>query len=460
MYYNPEVYYYEDPKPYPDDPEPYDDDSELCYADDTYDNDEGPRQHYEYSTYADDVNSPRDTNIYAGAELDDGYHEDEAAWDVDRYALTQRLDYEGEEEDVHPPGDEVGPLGAGPWHGDDDPDPHAVDYGESTAWERAWMDGPPIGECPDVWEGSMAQWRDHILAAHDVVAREVQCSEADDDAPVPDTNTVWMAVELAELQTALQRDDIPVAEREQLERTLAELWADELEHQRAVTAGYTWDEEQGDYWHPLHGYMADEEEVEVPTSTDKYEVAEESPPLFACTDIAIVTQVLPANPNAPAPMWQRILSLSPSLPRRPRLPHRHRTIGSRVLRHLPKSSLQKRAESTPTRCKGRHIAGHRASSCPTPQRDRPPHLPALDSDTSLTILHPLSLSLPSPKTVVVPREPGPPDIPRPSSTVLIVDPKFSPTPLDPVPTASTLLLAPSAQRRRNALRRLAKKGKG
>ncbi|KAF7372905.1 hypothetical protein MSAN_00496800 [Mycena sanguinolenta] len=420
MYYNPEVYYYEDPEPYPDDTEPYDDDSELRYADDTYDNGEGPGQHHEYITYADDVNFPRDTNIYVGAESDD---EDEAAWDVDRYALTQLLDY-GEEEDVHPPGDEVGPLGTGPWHGDDDPDPS-----RSRLWREYGM-------------GTMAQWRDHILAAHDVVAREVQCSEADDDTPVQETNTVWMAVELAELQTALQRDDIPVAEREQLEHTLAELWADELEHQRAVAAGYTWDEEQGDYWHHLHGYTADEEEVEVPTSTDRYEVAEESPPLFACTDIAIVTQVPPANPNAPAPMWQRILSLSPSLPRCPRLPHRHGTIGPRVLR------------------KGRRIAGHRASSCPTPQHDRPPHLPALDSDTSLTILHPLSLSLPSPKIVVVPREPGPPDIPRPSSTVLIVDPEFSPTPLDPVRTTSTLLLAPSAQWRRNALRRLAKKRKG
>ncbi|KAJ6450085.1 hypothetical protein C8R45DRAFT_1044027 [Mycena sanguinolenta] len=321
------------------------------------------------------------------------------------------------------------------------------------------MDGPSHGECPDVWEGSMAQWRDHILAAHDAVAGEVQCLEAD-GALTPEADTVWMAPQLAELQAALQRDDISVMEREQLKHTLAELWADELEHQRAVAAGYTWDEERGDYWHPLHGYTADEEE-EVLTSRDESEVAEELPPLFAST---VIAPVPPANPDTPAPMWQRILSLSLSLPRRARSPHRHRTAVPPVLRRLPKSGRQKRAESAPTKRKARRITARRASSCPIPQRDRPPHLPVLDPGTSLTISHPLSPSLPPPKTIVVPRQPGPPDIPCRSSpktsAVLIVDLELSPTSLAPVPAASPLLLAPSDQRRRNALRRLAKKGKG
>ncbi|KAF8209821.1 hypothetical protein K438DRAFT_1810386 [Mycena galopus ATCC 62051] len=408
-----------------------------------------------------DIDCPPVGNFQDGAELDDRYHEDQAAWDGDRYALTETLDYGGEEEEVYLLGDEVAPLGAASWHADNDADPHAVDYGESTAWGRAWMDGPSPGECPEVWEASMVQWRDHILATHDVAAGEVLGSEADNGVPTPEADTVWMAPELAELQAALQRGDIPVAEQEQLEHTLAELWADELEHQRAVSAGYTWDEERGDYWHPLHGYTADEEEGELPTCHDESEVAEELPPPSGYSVITpIIAQVSPASPDTPAPMWQRVLSVSPSLPRRPRSPHRHRT----AILHLSKSSLHKRAASAPTKRKARRIVGSRASSCPGCQRDRPPHLPAIDSDAPLSILHPPSLSLPSPKIIVVPHQPGPRDIPCPSSVnssaVLIVDPGLSPTPSDPVSDASTLLLAPSAQRRRNALRRLAKKGKG
>ncbi|KAJ6487009.1 hypothetical protein C8R45DRAFT_930570 [Mycena sanguinolenta] len=302
--YDPEPYYYEDPEAYPDDPDPYDDNSELFFADDTYDNDESPGQHNNYSTYTDSVASPGgDANIYERAELDNGYHEDEAAWDHDRYVLTPPLDYGGEEEEMHPLGDGVGPLGAASWHADGDSDPHAVDYGESTAWGRAYMDGPSPGECPDVWEGSMAQWRDHILAAHNTTAGEVQCLEVD-GALIQETDT---------------------------------------------------DEEQGDYWHPLHGYTTNEEDGEVPTSPDEHEVAKELPPLFAST---VIAPVPPASPNIPTLMWQQILTLSLSLARRPRLPHRHGTTVSPVLRRLPKSGRQKRAESALTKRKARRITAH------------------------------------------------------------------------------------------------------
>ncbi|KAF8180767.1 hypothetical protein K438DRAFT_1768307 [Mycena galopus ATCC 62051] len=440
---------YEDPEPYADNLEPYCDDPEP-YADPEPHHNDLELSHAD-TTYED---GPGDDGV---VEFYDGDPEDEAAWDVDRYAPTQPLDYGGEEEEVYPLGDEVELPGAA-WHTDDDLDPHAVDYGESTAWGHAWIDGPSPGECPEVWEVSMAQWRDHILATHDVTAGKVQGSETDNGVPALEADSVWMAPELVQLQAALQRGDVPMAEQEQLEHTLAELWADELEHQRAVAAGYTWDEERGDYWHPIHGYTADEEEEEPSTCPDEYEVIEGLPPPILCEVIVpVVAQVRPASTDTPPPMWQRILSISTSLPRRPRSPHRHRTAVPR----LSKSRPHKRAESAPTKRKARCIASRRASSYPDPQRDRPPHLPALDPSVPFNISHPPSQSLPCPKVIVVPRQPGPPDIPsRQTSAVLSVDPEFSATPSDPIPTSSTLLLAPSAQRRRNALRRLAKKRKG
>ncbi|KAF8218159.1 hypothetical protein K438DRAFT_1952997 [Mycena galopus ATCC 62051] len=430
LYYDdPEPYvnnlepYYNDPEPYAD-PEPHYDGLELSYADTAYkdlepyaDNLEpycdDPEPYADSEPHHNDLELIHADTIYEDGpghdgvvEFYDGDHEDEAAWDVERYAHTQPLDYGGEEEE----------------HTDDDLDPHAVDYGESTAWGRAWMDRPSPGECPEVLEVSMA----HILDTHDVTAGKVQGSETDHGVPAQEADSVWMAPELVQLQAALQRGDIPMAEQEQLEHTLAELWADELEHQCAVAAGYIWDEERGDYWHPIHSYTADEEE-ELPTCPDKYEVIEELPPPFLCEVIVpIVGQV---HTDTPPPMWQQILSISPSLPRCPRSPHRHRTVR-----------------------KARCIASRRASSCPDPQRDRPPHLPALDPSVPFNISHPPSQSMPSPKIIVVPHQPGPPDIPSPkTSAVLSIDPEFSTSPSDPIPTSSTLLLALSAQRRCNVL---------
>ncbi|KAJ7795480.1 hypothetical protein B0H14DRAFT_2620895 [Mycena olivaceomarginata] len=81
---------------------------ELSCADGTYDYENGPGQHHD----VDDINCPPVGNFHDSTELDDGYHEDQAVLDGDRYALTETLDYVGEEEEAHPLGNEVGPLGA------------------------------------------------------------------------------------------------------------------------------------------------------------------------------------------------------------------------------------------------------------------------------------------------------------------------------------------------------------
>ncbi|KAJ7834480.1 hypothetical protein B0H14DRAFT_3462075 [Mycena olivaceomarginata] len=72
--------------------------------------------------------------------------------------------------------------------------------------------------------------------------------------PEPPVQASWIAAKLDEPKDALQRGEI---DREYYEHEHDELLEDEAEDQRLQAEGWAYDEERGDYWHPVHGWGED-----------------------------------------------------------------------------------------------------------------------------------------------------------------------------------------------------------
>ncbi|KAJ7929812.1 hypothetical protein B0H13DRAFT_2310197 [Mycena leptocephala] len=128
---------------------------------------------------------------------------------------------------------------------------------DAVAWADEWVRCPPSGECSATWESAMHAWRERIVAD---AAPESPTQLMDAESPAP-PHAPWMADHLDAMQYALQQGHVPDDERVQNAQTLAELCADQLADECAQATGWVWDEERGDYWHPDHGYTADDPEL-------------------------------------------------------------------------------------------------------------------------------------------------------------------------------------------------------
>ncbi|KAJ6610962.1 hypothetical protein B0H10DRAFT_2058298, partial [Mycena sp. CBHHK59/15] len=353
---------------------------------------------------------------------------------------------------------------------------------DAVAWADEFVRGPPSGECVATWETEMHAWRECIVAgAAPESPSQLTGTETLSLAPpyVP-----WMADHLDAMQYALQQGHL----------------ADE----RAQAAGWIWDEERGDYWHPDHGYTVDDPEL----ADDEYDLEgplesiispDDEPadfrgapvPEFAAAPASSAFVEYPPSPvdlpavyNVGANFLEDafhqavdILSMRviPSAPLRAWPPPTTRKCPIRMLVPPPTSTRrticsQPRVvqQSTSARSKGktRRVQPRCARSCPDFNRKAPPHL-LLPTDTSTPSIATVLADAPVPDTVQC--KTIPPDIagtavavspPPKAPPPTVVSPMSPPIPPD-IPLAVTAPAAsPSAECRRNALRRIAKKGKG
>ncbi|KAJ6601591.1 hypothetical protein B0H10DRAFT_1958441 [Mycena sp. CBHHK59/15] len=374
---------------------------------------------------------------------------------------------------------------------------------DAVAWADEWVRGPPSDECVATWESEMYAWRERIIA--DAAPESPsQLTDAEALSPAP-PQVPWMADHLDAMQYALQQGHVPDDERAQYAQTLAELCADQLVDERAQAAGWIWDEEHGDYWHPDHGYTADDpelagDEVDLEGQLESVIPPDDEPADFAGAPIpeAAATPAsteffehplcpvdLPTAYNVEAnfvedatrPSTSSRCRASPSPPLHARPPPTARkhpicmlarpsTSSRRTIRSQPR--VVQRSASARPKGKTRRAPPRRAHSCPDFKREAPPHL-LLPADASTP-----SISAPVPDTVQC--KAIPPNIagtavavsPPPKSAVharscsppTVVSPMSPPIPSDIPLTVTTPGTSPSAEHRHNALRRIAKKGKG
>ncbi|KAJ6605726.1 hypothetical protein B0H10DRAFT_2076357 [Mycena sp. CBHHK59/15] len=378
-----------------------------------------------------------------------------------------------------------------------------------VAWADEFVRGPPSGECVATWETEMHAWRERIVAgAAPESPSQLTGTETLSLAP---PHVPWMADHLDAMQYVLQQGHVPDNEQAQYAQTLAELCADQLADERAQAAGWIWDEERGDYWHPDHGYTADdpeladdEDDLEGPLESiispddEPADFRGAPAPEFAAAPGSSAFVEYPPSPvDLPAAydvgdncledafhQAVDILSMQaiPSVPLRARRPPATRKHPIRMLVPPPTSTRRtirsqprvvQRSTSARSKGKTRRVQPRRARSCPDFNRKAPPHL-LLPADTSTPAIATVLADAPVPDDVQC--KAVPPDIadaavavsPPPKSAVharsrsppAVVSPMSPPIPPD-IPLAVTAPAAsPSAERRRNALRRIAKKGKG
>ncbi|KAJ7434812.1 hypothetical protein B0H11DRAFT_698169 [Mycena galericulata] len=374
---------------------------------------------------------------------------------------------------------------------------------DAVAWADEWVSGPPSGECVATWESGMHAWRERIVAD---AAPESPSQLTDTEAlsPAP-PHVPWMADHLDAMQYALQQGHVPDDERAQYSQTLAELCSDQLADERAQAAGWIWDEEREDYWHPDHGYTADDpelagDEIYLEGQLESIIPPDDNPGDFmgaAIPDVAATPASAEFFESPPYPVnfsaaykveadflddafhqTINILSLRsiPSPPLRarppPTAPIRMRAPPSasslRTVRSQPR--VVQRSASARSKGKTRRIPPHRTRSWPDFKREAPPHLPRPpDASTPSVAAIPADDPVPQRKAV-------PPDIagtivaisPSPKSAVrarsrshpAVVGPTSPPIPPDIPLAVITPAGSPSAEHRRNALRRIARKGKG
>ncbi|KAJ7675654.1 hypothetical protein DFH06DRAFT_1170132 [Mycena polygramma] len=393
--------------------------------------------------------------------------------------------------------------------------------GDEDAWTAAWDLGPREGENELDWAESMEVWRQHLVEdvrgsvpSHNV-APDDYADLFSDESLAPAAACQGVEVEpqcdirsqptLEEMQELYDRGAIPEAEREDCARMLHELWACELEDQRLLAAGYVWDEETGEYVHPAEPDAL----LEYDRDADEFGVAHS--PGYGAYDVQRVTElVAPAPPSPPArirtPARPNVRASPPTFRRRSFPPPRP---------HFPprRTFFQKSGQRRPVYSHSQTARrGHpRVPARTTKRREPPPHLllispsapaakppsasvaamapasratPPCVADSSRCSLHtgaiapadvrPTKEPVPpdiaaatttvsAPDAVVIPRLPKPPNIPLPA--VLSIDSVPSGTvpnhPIKPVPPIVGLeRMSAAAQRRVNAQRRLAKKGKG
>ncbi|KAJ7728783.1 hypothetical protein B0H14DRAFT_2640579 [Mycena olivaceomarginata] len=110
---------------------------------------------------------------------------------------------------------------------------------DAMAWRTVVARGPPVGSSPEAWYDEM----DAAASAQDIVTAP--------ESPDPPVQASWIAAKLDELQDALQRGEI---DRQRYEHERDEWLEDEAEDQ---AEGWAYDEERGNYWHPVHGWGED-----------------------------------------------------------------------------------------------------------------------------------------------------------------------------------------------------------
>ncbi|KAJ7606086.1 hypothetical protein FB45DRAFT_1041608 [Roridomyces roridus] len=347
---------------------------------------------------------------------------------------------------------------------------------DMSAWASHYLRGPPSDVSPDVWYPHMETWRLEIQASLDAEAstrgeddkRELDVDDVAASAlyepgtETPVVHVPWVADMLTHLHGARERGELL---EDEYERNVEELQADELQEQALFAEGWVWDEERGDYWHPERGWGADDAEDELtdnvacPSSDNSYtahfpdSLSAHPPttfdvPSYPPFDLAfaveplvdlITSLVITASSTSPVP--------SSFVPAERPTPHRHGpprysfpqpaySPRSRPPRAKHPSQPQRAERSSSVRLppRNRHTARRRVCSCPEFNRDAPPHLPPL------------------------PTPPVPPDISDSpavpvSETVIATVKEREPVP----PDIRGIDLA--AERRKNAMRRLAKKGK-
>ncbi|KAJ6544745.1 hypothetical protein B0H10DRAFT_1970065 [Mycena sp. CBHHK59/15] len=355
---------------------------------------------------------------------------------------------------------------------------------DAVAWADEWVHGPPSGECVATWESEIRN-----------PESPSQLTDAEALSPAP-PHVLWMADHLDAMQYALQQGHVPDDERAQYAQTLAELCADQLADERVQAAGWIWDEEHGDYWHPDHGYTADDPELAgdevdlegqlesvippddepadftgapipeaaaTPTSTEFFE----HPP---CPVDLPTAYNIEANFVEDAHQTINILSLqaspSPPLHARPpptarkrpiRMLARPSTSSRRTIRSQPR--IVQRSASARPKGKTRRAPPRRARSCPDFKCEAPPHLllPADALTPSISAAVPDTVQCkaippniagtavtvsPPPKSAIRARSCSPPTV---------VSPMSPPIPPDIPLTVTTPAVSPSAERRCNVL---------
>ncbi|KAF8163882.1 hypothetical protein K438DRAFT_2025404 [Mycena galopus ATCC 62051] len=505
--YDPPEHYY-DPEALSYEPEPYDDlqpvygDSDVHYEDTAYedtpepefDGDCGDGYAADIPPYAEDVVEDFFEDAESKEEMTEQGHT--------RYELHDYSEFGANRERAHAPECVEPLLGCDLEHATE------VEM-DAIAWRAVFAHGPPADSSPDTWYDEMDMWRLRIVADADAeTAASAQDIVAMPESLEPLVQASWIAAKLDELQDALQRGEIDC---ERYGHEHDEWLEDEAEDQRLQAEGWAYDEEQGDYWHPVHGW-GEEYDPEVPTNTlssllDSTANSDELPP-FA--DMLSPPPNFPAAPDFAADIEQfpPLLYIAPELyeltslePDAYEPSHLARATLARVEAHpfaftTPPRSLHHKppqfAIQCPTQCIRLAIGRHLQNTLPTTSAVTgaypPPHLetsrpsaardPGEPPDTPMTkaiqavVAHSAIANAPPPV------DPVPPDIPLSSSlgtpSSLISSAKlarFSRAP--PVSTvhATALPVPPdiprtcpsatlSSERRCNALRRLSKKGKG
>ncbi|KAJ7193768.1 hypothetical protein C8J57DRAFT_1548307 [Mycena rebaudengoi] len=361
---------------------------------------------------------------------------------------------------------------------------HATDAEiNAVAWAAVFSQGPPADSSPDEWCNAMDAWRLRILAGTDADAG-ASVEEVVD--PLQSPAQSWIAPKLEELYDALQRGEI---DSERYEQAHSEWLEDEAEDQRLQAEGWAYDEERGDYWHPVHGWgeAYDPEESLEPLSP--------LPHLSADVDIVpsdSYTEFVPDEPvcivlTPPAHTYQKTTKLS-SPPRTARfsLPRNMHTSSypPRPTKHPTHRPRAERSSSVRPPAKNRHRTTRCMRSCPELRREPPPHLHrSTSSPPAAEPVKPPDDPTPRTERAVVVRkadeDTSVPANPVPSTAVLSkssaagskseAHPSWS-TRVPAIAGVATLPIPPdipsmsasaalSAERRRNAQRRLARKRK-
>ncbi|KAF7353909.1 hypothetical protein MVEN_01077000 [Mycena venus] len=240
QYYEPEPAYYEPESVYYD-TEPISE-NEVYYSDHGFD--DTPATNF-YNDFGDGLSAG--IPLYGEEVVEEFCEEVEAEedfkereqWGGTRYELHGYLEDFDDREPPHTP--EIVDT------------PHGIDLAHATeaeidaaSWAAVYTQGPPSGESSSAWYDAMDAWHVRIAAGR---SQEPLVSGDDDvdvlEAAALSAHVPWMAEQLAEMQGALDRGEIPEDERELWEQDLAKLWADELEDQRLQALGYVWDEGRG-----------------------------------------------------------------------------------------------------------------------------------------------------------------------------------------------------------------------
>ncbi|KAF8197306.1 hypothetical protein K438DRAFT_1967548 [Mycena galopus ATCC 62051] len=405
-------------------------------------------------------------------------------WDGTRYELQDSLECGANRERAYTPECVETLLGFGLEHAT------KVDM-DAIAWRAVFAHGPPADSSPDTWYDDMDMWRLRIIADADAeTATSAQDLVTMPESLEPPVQASWIAAKLDELQDTLQRGEI---DRECYEREHDEWLEDEAEDRRLQAEGWAYDEERGDYWHSVHGWGEDydpEESANTLSPVQDSTANAGDPPPFV--DMLLPPSDFPATPDLVADIEQfSLLPISPpnsmsrpasilTLPSPPARAHPQLTS-----RHILSGILRPHVL-----CIANPIipCPHSHRSVSAKPRDAPPHLetsqpsaardPGEPPDTPMTKAIQAAVAHSAIANAPPPVDPVPPDIHllsslgTPSSIrsgtklarssrappISTVHATALPVPPDIPRTRPSVTL--SSERRCNALRRLAKKGKG